>query len=89
MKAGRIEFPIVSPYSKKKTAYRAHKCGECGTVFAYNPPPPPESPEEIPPPDYFMPKCPVCGSIDLGIPQIPEDQKFIQLEEKVIIVGNN
>ena len=87
MKAGRIEFPIDSPYSKKKTAYRAHKCSECGAVFAYNPPPPPESPEEMPLLDYFMPKCPVCGSMDFGVPQIPEDQKFIQLEEEVIIVG--
>lgn len=87
MKPGAAEFPMKSPYSKKKTAYRAFKCNECGAVFAFEPPPPPESLEEMPPPDYQMPKCPVCESVEFGTPQVPEGQKFIQLEEKVTIVG--
>ena len=73
------KFPVKSPYSKKKTAYPAYQCMKCGAIFPFVPPPPPKPGQEIPP-DYGIPKCPQCGSLDVTVPEIPEGKKFIKLK---------
>ncbi|MCD6219654.1 hypothetical protein J7K43_04645 [Candidatus Calescamantes bacterium] len=73
------KFPIKSPYSKKKTAYPAYRCRKCGAIFPYIPPPPPKEGEEIPP-EYGIPKCPSCGSLDVEVPRLPEGKDHIKLK---------
>ena len=59
--AGTI-FPVKCPKCGKKTVYRAVKCLDCGEIFAVHPP----KLEEMPYPEMMMPKCPKCGSMNLG-----------------------
>ncbi len=60
--ASGTTFPIKCPKCGKKTAYRAVKCLDCGTIFTIHPP----KPGEMPSPEMEMPKCPKCGSTNIG-----------------------
>ena len=60
--ASGIILPIKCPKCGKRTAYRAMKCLACGEVFTIHPP----KPGEMPSPEMEMPKCPKCGSTNLG-----------------------
>ncbi|PIV63959.1 MAG: hypothetical protein COZ37_03860 [bacterium (Candidatus Ratteibacteria) CG_4_10_14_3_um_filter_41_18] len=65
--AAGITFPIKCPKCENKSAYQAIKCLDCGEVFTMKPVPiAPGAPEEMMPPEMEMPKCPKCGSMNLG-----------------------
>jgi len=65
--ASGTAFPIKCPKCGKRTAQRAMKCLDCGEIFAMKPlPVAPGAPEEMMPPEMEMPKCPKCGSMNLG-----------------------
>jgi len=96
MVAGKpVEFPTMSPYSKKNTAYPAYKCNKCGTIFAFaevtpKMPEPGKEPTEPPPmpmgPEFNMPKCPKCGEMmEITVPEIPQGQDSIQVTGEILI----
>ena len=60
--ASGTTFPVKCPKCRKKTAYRAIKCLDCGEIFTIHP----TRPGEMPHPEMEMPKCPKCGSMNLG-----------------------
>lgn len=64
--------PFVCKYCGKKTAYRAMRCVDCGTIFpliVQEDPTKPES-EEI-----RTQECPECGSIDFEIVPTKAEQE--------------
>ncbi|HIE43632.1 MAG TPA: hypothetical protein EYP78_02405 [Candidatus Omnitrophica bacterium] len=82
----RYEFPVESPYSKGKNAYPAYQCREDGTVFAFVPVII-ETPEEVPiDPEATVPRCPTDGSTNVTIPEIPEGEEFITVDQESIEV---
>jgi hypothetical protein len=82
-----VEFPIESPFSDGRNAYPVYQCNQDGTIFAYIPYTlGPEEEEAPPPPEMMMPKCPVCGSIDVIVPEIPEGQDSIKVDQDEIPV---
>ncbi len=80
-----FEFPADSPFSEGKNAYPVYKCMKDGTVFAFEEPS--FSPDAPPAnPDAMMPKCPVCGSMEITMPELPEGQKSMDVPGPVTIV---
>lgn len=79
-----VEFPVESPFSGGMNAYPVYQCNQDGTVFAYIPFT--GDPEEGPPPDMMEPKCPVCGGIDVTVPEIPEGQDSVEVDQDEIPV---
>lgn len=70
-----FEFPIPSPFTQKDTAYPAYKCLKCGAIFGTE--------------GYIskeLPVCPVCGSREISIPEIPQGQKDMDIPGPVKIV---
>ena len=65
--ASGTAFPIKCPKCGEITAQKAMKCLDCGEIFTMKPPPvAPGAPGEMIPPEMEMPKCPKCGSMNLG-----------------------
>lgn len=80
-----MEIPADSPFSEGKNAYPVYKCTKDGTFFAFVEPA--FSPDAPPPdPDTIMPKCPVCGGMEITIPELPEGQKSMDVPGPVQIV---
>jgi len=90
LKANKIpKFPVKSPYSGRNTSYPVYQCNVCKTVFAFIEVFPKTKEEEIKIPfEFTFPKCPKCGSVEIIIPVIPKEQKFIQLNEEIPIVDS-
>jgi hypothetical protein len=85
MVAGKVpEYPADSPYSEGKNSYPVYECMEDGTIFAFVPVYS-EDPEAMDP-EASMPRCPVCGSFEITVPQIPEGQEAIDVEGEIQIV---
>ncbi len=80
-----MEMPAASPFSEGKNAYPAYKCLKDGTIFAFEEP---AVSQDAPPvnPDLMTPKCPVCGSTEVTIPELPEGQKSMDVPGPVQIV---
>ncbi|MBN1445766.1 MAG: hypothetical protein JW957_06640 [Candidatus Omnitrophica bacterium] len=96
VKAGEVlEFPTTSPYSEGKNAYPVLKCMKDGTIFAYDEPKPVPTGEGAAdlPPVEAVPVCPVCGSNEIGLVEMPEGQKVMDVPGPVQVakpgkVGN-
>ena len=75
---GGQRFPVKCQKCGKQAAYRALKCMTCGEVFLSKPIEMPELKKgEEPTPEMMemlmdMPKCPKCGSFDIGSVNEPE-----------------
>ena len=59
-------FPVRCPKCGNKEAYHALKCLDCGEIFIFK--------EELPM-EMMMPKCPKCGSTNIGSVTPPESRK--------------
>lgn len=80
-----LEIPTSSPFSEGKNAYPVYKCMKDNTIFAFEEPafsPDAQSADSA----VMIPKCPVCGSMEIDIPDLPAGQQSIDVPGPVQIV---